>query len=190
MPEHGPVQLRPFAAGDLGLVAELASDPYIPLIGTVPATFTTAAGEAYLARQHQRLRDGQGWSFAIADGETDRAVGGAGLWLGDGPAATAGYAVAPPHRGRGYATAALRALTGFAWTRPGLKSVELYIEPGNLASIAVARRCGYAEAGLLPEHLEIGGVRRDMLGFVAHRAAPTSGRESSSRHPRGGSATA
>lgn len=170
-------------------MAELASDPYIPLIGTVPATFTTAAGEAYLARQHQRLRDGRGWSFAIADRETDRAMGGAGLWLGDGSAATAGYAVAPPYRGQGYATAALRALTAFARTRRGLERVELYIEPGNLASIAVARRCGYAAAGLLPEHLEIGGVRRDMLCFVARRA-PTSDRGSSSLHPRGGSAPA
>jgi RimJ/RimL family protein N-acetyltransferase len=161
------VRLRPFAAADLNLVAELAADPYIPLIGTVPATFTAAAGQAYLERQHQRLRDGLGWSFAIADRETNRAVGGAGLWVNGGPAATAGYAVAPPYRGQGYATAALLALTEFAWTRPGLSRVELYIEPANLASVAVARRCGYAEAGLVPEHTTIDGVRRDMLRFVA-----------------------
>ena len=90
-------------------------------------------------------------------------MGGAGLWVNRGPAATAGYAVAPPFRGQGYATAALVALTDFAWTRPGLARVELYIEPANLASVAVARRCGYAEAGLVPEHTAIDGVRRDML---------------------------
>ena len=74
------MRLRPFAAADLNLVAELAADPYIPLIGTVPATFTAAAGQAYLERQHERLRDGLGWSFAIADRETDRrwAVPGCG----------------------------------------------------------------------------------------------------------------
>ena len=58
LPEHGPVRLRPFGAGDLSLVAELAADPYVPLIGTVPATFTRGGRAAYLERQHQRLRDG------------------------------------------------------------------------------------------------------------------------------------
>ena len=167
MPAHGPVRLRPFAAGDLSLVAELAADPYIPQIGTVPAVFTATAGAAYLERQHQRLRDGRGWSFAIADRETDQAVGGAGLWVDGSPVATAGYAVAPPYRGQGYATAALVALTAFAWTHPGLARIELYIEPANEASIAVARRCGYAEAGLVPEHTTIDGLPRDMLRFVA-----------------------
>ena len=172
MPEYGSVRLRPFGPGDLSLVAELAADPYIPQIGTIPAIFTAAAGAAYLERQHQRLRDGQGWSFAIADRETDRAVGGAGLWVDGRSAATAGYAVAPPYRGQGYATAALRALTDFAWTRPGLARIELSIEPANGASIAVARHCGYQEAGLVPGHVEIGGVRRDMLRFVARAAEP------------------
>ena len=136
----------------------------------MPATFTVAAAEAYLERQHQRLRDGRGWSFAIAERETDRAVGGAGLWLDIRPVATAGYAVAPPYRGHGYAAAALRALTDFAWTRPGLDRVELFIEPANLASIAVAHGCDYAAAGLVPKHTEIGGVRRDMLRFTSDRA--------------------
>ena len=48
MPQSGPIRLRPFLLGDLGLVAELSADPYVPLIGTVPAVFTEAAGLAYL----------------------------------------------------------------------------------------------------------------------------------------------
>jgi [ribosomal protein S5]-alanine N-acetyltransferase len=166
LPVHGPVRLRPFAAADLDLVAELADDPYIPLIGTVPSTFTPAAGLAYLARQHQRLAEGAGWSFAIADRTTDHAVGGAGLWLHPGEAATAGYGVARAYRGHGYAAAALQALTAFARTVP-VGRIELFIEPGNAASIAVAARCGYADSGLWSRHTEIGGEYRDMLRFVA-----------------------
>jgi RimJ/RimL family protein N-acetyltransferase len=116
MPQHGPIRLRPFRPSDLHLVAELASDPYVPLIGSVPAAFTEAEGLAYLERQRQRLAEGTGWSFAIAELGTDRAVGTAGLWRHEGGRATAGYVVAPACRGRGYAKAALRALTGFAWT--------------------------------------------------------------------------
>ena len=111
MPRYGPIVLRPFHRGDLELVAEFAADPYVPLIGTIPTPYTPAEGLAYLDRQHQRLADGTGWSFAIAELATDRAVGGAGLWLHDDASATAGYAVAASARGRGIATAALTALT-------------------------------------------------------------------------------
>ena len=66
-------------------------------------------------------------------------------------------------------TAALTALTEFAWTRPGLHTVELFIEPTNLASIAVAERCGYRRHELIAGHTEIGGIRRDMLRWSATR---------------------
>ena len=79
----------------------------------------------------------------------------------------AGYAVAPPFRGRGYAKAALRALTAFAWTQSDIDWVDLFVEPANLASIAVARTC--REQELVPRHIEIGGQLRDMLRYTAHR---------------------
>ena len=146
------MRLRPFAAADLSLVAELAADPYIPLIGTVPATFTAAAGLAYLERQHQRLRDGQGWSFAIADRETDRAVGGAGLWVdrrsGGHGGVRGGAAVPRPGlRDRGAA-----GVDRLCLDPPRAGPGRALHRARQLASIAVARRCGYAEAGLVPEH--------------------------------------
>jgi RimJ/RimL family protein N-acetyltransferase len=98
---------------------------------------------------------------------TDRAVGTAGLWRHEGGPATAGYVVAPACRGRGYAKAALRALSSFAWTQPDIDRVDLLIEPANLASIAVARSCGYREDGR--HHTEIGGRMRDMLRYAADR---------------------
>lgn len=165
LPVWGPVRLRPFRDSDLPLVAELAADPYVPLIGTLPAVVTEESGLAYLHRQHQRLADGQGWSFAVARLADDRAVGGAGLWPHPLGRATAGYLLAPWARGRGLATAALRALTDFAWTRPDVFRVELLIEPWNTASVRVAERAGFVREALLPQHLEIGGRGRDMLRF-------------------------
>jgi len=169
LPSRGPIRLRPFGAGDLHLLAELATDHYVPLIGSIPSPYTEAEGLAYLRRQHQRLADGAGWSFAIAELATDRAVGSAGLWLHDDAPATAGYTVAPSARGRGIATAALGALTEFAWTRPDLDRVELFIEPSNLASISVADRCGYRRQELVAGHSDLGGTRRDMLRWSATR---------------------
>ena len=169
LPAYGHVVLRPFRDTDLDLVAELSTDPYLSQIGTVPAVFDEGEGLAYIARQHQRLQDGTGYSFAIADITDDRGLGFAGLWpQRTGDWATLGYAVAPSARRRGVATAALTALTAFAWTLPHLSRLELQIEPWNRGSSRVAERCGYHRKGA-PEPAEIGGERREVVRYVQHR---------------------
>jgi [ribosomal protein S5]-alanine N-acetyltransferase len=75
----------------------------------------------------------------------------------------------PSARGRGVATAALTALTRFAWTIPGLYRIELYIEPWNTSSIRAAERAGYEREGPLRSHQEIGGHRSDMLLYTIIR---------------------
>ena len=46
---------------------------------------------------------------------------------------------------------------------------HLFVEPTNLASIAVARSSGYREVELLTREVEIGGQLRDMIRYTAHR---------------------
>src|SRR5215469_4799114 len=184
-PAFGPIVLRKFSAGDVPMVMEMSTDPYIPLIGSLPAGASEEEALAYVQRQRGRWAEGTGFSFAIAEADTDRAVGGIGLWLrplSEGRA-TAGYSVAPSERGRGVAGAALTALTSFAWTIPALHRIELYIEPWNLGSIGTAERAGYEREGLLRSRQEIGGRRRDMLLYASIRSeeqgrpesAPTTG---------------
>ena len=94
------VRLRPWRSADAGLVASVTSDPLIPLISTVPEVSDRREIEAYLARQHGRLAEGAGYSFAIADPITDEAVGNIGLWTSNivtGRAST-GYWIAPQFR--------------------------------------------------------------------------------------------
>jgi [ribosomal protein S5]-alanine N-acetyltransferase len=88
----GPFRLRPFRLTDVDLIRKAAQDPYIPLITTVPAVFTEDEGRQFIERQWSRAPQGIGYSFAIADAASDRAVGQAGLWLqaiGQGRAAEA-----------------------------------------------------------------------------------------------------
>src|SRR5207244_2793498 len=84
-------------------------------------------------RGAERLAQRRGLSFAIAEADSDRAVGQIGLWLAELPhgRAAAGYGIAPSARGRGVAAAALVALTRFAWTISGVHRIELHIEPWN-----------------------------------------------------------
>ncbi|MHA7241227.1 GNAT family N-acetyltransferase [Arthrobacter sp. TMS1-12-1] len=173
-PAFGGVRLRRLEDGDVRMVRDLATDPYVPLIGTLPPRAGEEEALAYIARQRRKYADGAGFSFAIADARTDQARGVIGLWLRDYllGRAQAGYAVAPSARGRGVATDALHALTSFAWTLPGLHRVELHIEPWNAASIGVADGAGFTYEGLLGSYLEIGGERRDLASYALIRTAP------------------
>jgi [ribosomal protein S5]-alanine N-acetyltransferase len=170
-PAYGPVVLREFTDEDARLAVELGDDPYIPLIGSLPAHPTAQQALEWIHRQRGQLAEQGRFSFAIADAESDNAVGAIGLGLQNLSAgrATAGYAVSPAHRGRGIATSALKALTRFAWTIPALYRIELYIEPWNTGSIHVAEAAGYQREGLLRSHQEIGGTRRDMLLYATTR---------------------
>jgi ribosomal-protein-alanine N-acetyltransferase len=170
-PAHGGVVLRRAREDDVAMARELATDEYVPTIGTLPPHADEAEALAWIRRQHSRYDEGAGFSFAIAEAETDAAVGQCGLWLrelGEGRA-TAGYSVVPSARGRGFAADALAAVTAFGWTVPGLFRIALYIEPWNAGSVRTAERAGYAREGLLRSHQEIGGVRRDMLLYAAVR---------------------
>ena len=165
-PAAGAVLLRAFRVGeDEAMVQDLATDPYVPLIGSLPAHATHAQARDWIERNRGRWAEGRGFSFAVAEAGTGRAVGSAGLWLAalEQGRASAGYAIAPRHRGHGHAADALVALTAFAWTLPALHRVELYVEPDNAASLRTAERAGYVCEGRLRSHQEVGGRRRDML---------------------------
>jgi RimJ/RimL family protein N-acetyltransferase len=154
------------------MLLDLATDPYVPLIGTLPAHATEEEARAYVARQQGRWAEGRGFSFTVADAATGRALGGIGLWLAAGLAhgrGEVGYSIAPAARGHGHATDALRAVTAFAWTIPQLHRLELHVEPWNTASLRTAERAGYRQEGLLRSYLEIGGRRRDLLLLAALR---------------------
>ncbi len=172
--DAGPLRLRPFTLADLDLVREASADPYIPMIGTVPVTFSPEEGRRFIERQWKRAEDGAGYSFVIADTGTDRSCGHVGLWLRDLRLgrASVGYWVANSARGMGVAALAARAVTEWAVGELRIPRVELYIEPWNIASIRSAEKAGFQREGLLRSWMEIDATRRDMLMYSRLPADP------------------
>jgi ribosomal-protein-alanine N-acetyltransferase len=170
-PTYGGIILRPFRDTDVEMLRELSTDPYLPLIGSLPPNSTAQQAREFTERQHQRLRNGTGYSFCVAEGTDDHALGTAGLWIAGLPEgrATVGYSVAPSARGRGVAAKALRALTAFGWTIPELMRIELYVEPWNTGSIKVAESADFQREGLLRSHQPMGHRRADMLLYAMLR---------------------
>lgn len=161
---RSPVLLRAFVAQDAELVRSVASDPLIPLITTVPTSGTLPDALAFIDRQHERLASGAGYSFAIADQATGEPVGAIGLWLRDlasGRAST-GYWIGSPHRRRGYAVAALDAISRWGLSLDGVHRIELHVEPWNEGSWRAAERVGYVREGLMRSWRQVGAERRDM----------------------------
>src|SRR3954454_24858113 len=114
------------------MVLELATDPYVTSIGTLPAHADEGQAREWIERNRGRWTEGRGFSFAIEESATGRAVGQLGLWLAELEQGRAelGYVVMPGARGRGYAAAALGAATGFAWTIPALHPSSCTSSPG------------------------------------------------------------
>lgn len=77
-----------------------------------------------------------------------------------------GYGLAPDAAGRGLMTEALDEAVRIAFEELRLHRVEANVIPENVRSLALVRRCGFAEEGLSPRYLKIAGRWRDHMRFA------------------------
>ena len=72
-----------------------------------------------------------------------------------------GYGGVADFAGQGYMTEGMGLLLDTAFGRLKLHRLEANIQPGNTASIALARRCGFECEGFSPRYLKVAGRWRD-----------------------------
>jgi ribosomal-protein-alanine N-acetyltransferase len=72
-----------------------------------------------------------------------------------------GYYAFAPHAGQGLMREGLDAVVRVVFGTMKLHRLEANIQPGNRASIALVRACGFAKEGYSPRYLKIGGRWRD-----------------------------
>jgi ribosomal-protein-alanine N-acetyltransferase len=160
----GTVLLRPWADSDIGCVEEASRDPRIPEGTTVPAHFTAAEGLAWIERQRGRADNREGLSLAIADADSDEALGVVVLLFRRQPGtAEIGYWLIPRARGRRLASRAVALLARWALTDAGLKRIEALVVPGNRASLRVLEDVGFCREGHLRSYLVFNAQRADAL---------------------------
>jgi ribosomal-protein-alanine N-acetyltransferase len=105
-----------------------------------------------------------GANFFVCRVEDGRIVGVMNLSQiarGNLQSAYLGYYVGEPYAGRGYMTEAMRLLLGHAFEILKLHRIEANIQPGNVASIALAQRAGFVKEGFSRRYLKLGGRWRD-----------------------------
>jgi ribosomal-protein-alanine N-acetyltransferase len=72
-----------------------------------------------------------------------------------------GYGGVAAYAGRGYMTEGLGLVLRRTFTELRLHRLEANIQPGNRASTALVRRCGFVREGLSERYLKINGQWRD-----------------------------
>jgi len=72
-----------------------------------------------------------------------------------------GYAIGKPYAGQGYMREGIQLVLRHAFLELRLHRIEANIQPGNHASIALARGAGFTREGFSPRYLKIGGRWRD-----------------------------
>lgn len=149
--ETARLRLRPHRPGDLEDSARMWADPIVTrYIGGRPAT-----PEEVWSRL---LRYAGLWSllgfgyWAVEERSSGRFIGEAGfadfrrqLTPSLDGAPEIGWALIPPAHGQGYATEIVGAAVDWGDAHLEAKRTVCLIDPGNGASLTVARRCGYRE---------------------------------------------
>lgn len=107
--------------------------------------------------------------FSIVERSTDELAGEAILWEIDphNRSAHAGLALRPRCRGRGLGTDTLRQLVDYAVRIRGLHRVQLEVVADNDAMLAVARRVGFVQDGVLRESVWVDGGFADQVVLSA-----------------------
>jgi RimJ/RimL family protein N-acetyltransferase len=99
-------------------------------------------------------------------------VGGCGLGMAYTGHLAIGYWVHVNHIGRGYATAAAKALTEAAWSLPHTERVEIHCDPANVRSAAIPRQLGFRLERVLDHPIEAPGQTGKSMIWVLDRPSP------------------
>ncbi len=169
------VRLRTFRPDDrddvLAGYADAVTQHFMPLI---PRPFTRAHAEWYITEGAAAAFAEGGGAYAIVDPATDELLGGIGItpYQRSRRQGEIGYWVGPWARGRGVATAAVRALSTHAFAT-GTARLELLTHWENNGSQRVATAAGFQPEGVrrgaLPNR---DGGQDDLLAFARTATDP------------------
>lgn len=158
--EEGLV-LRPWALGDAGAVLE-AFAPADMTGQSAQAITTLEAAQAWITAVGSAWESGRGFTWAITGG--GQVLGSVSVSAIEPEHGTGwvSYFTLPAARGRGVASAGLRAASAWALGDLGLHRLELGHRVNNPASCAVATAAGFAVEGRQREKLRYGDQRFDV----------------------------
>lgn len=166
------VLLRPPRAGDYAAWADLRERSRDYLRPWEPAwpddDLTRPAFRRRLGVYAREMEQGHAWPFFIFDAKGRTLYGAitlSNVRRGVAETGTLGYWIGQPYAGRGLATAAVRAMTHFAFRSARLHRLEASCLPTNQGSRRVLEKAGFRQEGEARAYLKINGVWADHVLF-------------------------
>lgn len=179
------IYLRPPENRDHEAWADLRArsrDFLIPWEPTWPSDdLSLASFRRRVRRNQQEIARDEAYAFLIFR-DDDVLVGGLTLGQvkrGVVQAATLGYWIGAPHARQGFMSAAVRTITGYAFSTLRLHRIEASCLPHNEASQRLLERAGFTREGYARSYLRINGVWQDHLLFGLLETDPLQFREKS-----------
>ena len=126
----------------------------------ITAPCDDAAFDLYLSRFDSKSNFG----FVLVHRDTKELVGAINLTnvvYGVFLSGYLGFFAFKGHEGQGHMKRGLNWVARHAFSKIGLHRLEANIQPGNVASIALVRSCGFSLEGYSPAYLKIGQRWRD-----------------------------
>jgi len=168
--EASPLIVRPWRASDLKDVVRNANNSkiWLNLRDRFPHPFTVADARAWLAIRAADSGNPHNFAIEFEGG----AIGGIGFKLGTDIArmsAEMGYWLGEPFWGRGFATIALRAVTGYAFASFNLERIQATVYEWNPASVRVLEKAEYQFEGRLRNYVMKDGRLGDVLMYAKLR---------------------
>jgi RimJ/RimL family protein N-acetyltransferase len=159
--------LRPWRLDDGPAITAACQDPEIARwLPVIPVPYEEHHARAFLEQSIRNRESGESYGFAVVDATGGELVGSIAIVIQPFRCGRIGYWVAHDARGRGVATAALKALCRWAVDDLGLARLDLLTDPENVASQRVAEKAGFQREGIMRSSLEYqDGRRRDSILF-------------------------
>lgn len=157
-----PVTLRQHADRDVDAIVSAMVDPATRKWTPIPLDYDRDRALRLVSIAGDLWESGGGARWVVADPD-DTCVGMIDLNVGEGDpeAGEVFFVAAPAARGKGYITAALRAVATWALLERGLERVEWQALVGNDGSRRVAEKAGFVFEGTLRRRCPQRGERYD-----------------------------
>ena len=169
----GEWQVRSHRADDAEALARYANNRNVSrnLRDAFPFPYTLADADEWLARVIQASPE-TNFAIAIAIATASEVIGGIGLTFGSDVhrrSAEIGYWLGEPFWGRGIATAALQAVSEYAFAQHDLVRLHAAVYEWNPASARVLEKVGYVLEGRLRKSVTKDGQTIDGLLYARIR---------------------
>lgn len=165
------LQLREIVASDAPALLAIHGDrEAMKWFGSDPLADLEAAEKVIAGFANLRQLPSSGVRWGIVHAQPSRGaalLGTCGLfrWNRGWRTCLTGYELARHAQGQGYMTEALRAVFAWAFETMAVERIEAQVHPLNAPSLALLKRLGFVEEGLLREAGLWMGERRDLVAL-------------------------